>query len=124
MDWILIGLGAGAGSVLRFEIGRLMGRRTPAQHSSAKTLGTFAVNLTGAFLMGIVVAVSIDDLWWSLLADGFLGGFTTFSTFMVEGVLLVRGNQKMNAFIYFAATVALGIVFFLMGSIVAGWFYP
>lgn len=124
MDWILIGIGAGAGSVLRFEIGRLMGSRTAAHHSSVKTLGTFAVNLTGAFLMGIVVAVSIDDLWWSLLADGFLGGFTTFSTFMVEGVLLVRGNQKMNAFIYFASTVALGIVFFLMGSIVAGWFYP
>lgn len=121
MDWIMIGIGAGAGSVLRYEISRQMGRRTPEHHGSVNTFGTFTVNLSGAFLLGIVVAVSIDDLWWSLLADGVLGGFTTFSTFMVEGVLLVRGNQKMNAFIYFASSVVLGIVFFLMGSMVAGW---
>lgn len=117
MDWIIIGLGAGAGSVLRYEIGRQMS----LGNSNLKTLGTFAVNLTGAFLLGIVVAVSMEGLWWSLLADGFLGGFTTFSTFMVEGVILIRGNQKMNVFVYFTATIVFGITAFLLGSIFAGW---
>lgn len=117
MDWIMIGLGAGAGSVLRYEIGR----RMSFKNSSLKTVGTFTVNLTGAFLLGMIVALSIDDLWWSLLADGFLGGFTTFSTFMVEGVLLIRGNHRMNALIYFVATVVLGIGTFLLGNAMGMW---
>jgi len=120
MDWILIGLGAGVGSVLRYEISRQMGRRMPLHSSGLKTFGTFAVNLSGAFLLGFVVAYSIEGLWWCLFVDGFLGGFTTFSTLMVEGVLLIRGNQKMNAVAYFAATVVLGIVAFLIGNISAG----
>ena len=117
MDWIMVGLGAGAGSVLRYEIGR----RMLLEDSNLKTLGTFSVNLSGAFLLGFVLTFSLNDFWWSLLADGFLGGFTTFSTLMVEGVLLVRGNQKMNALFYFIATVVLGIVVFLLGVIAAGW---
>jgi len=123
MDWILVGLGAGAGSVLRYEISRQMGRYMSLQHHSLKTFGTFAVNLSGAFLLGIVVAYSNEGICWSLLADGFLGGFTTFSTFMVEGVILIRGNQKMNAMVYFIATVFLGIVAFFLGNILTGWIY-
>jgi len=118
MDWIMIGLGAGAGSVLRFEISRRMSLR----NSNLKIAGTFAVNLSGAFLLGIVVALSVEGIWWSMLADGFLGGFTTFSTFMVEGVLLIKGNQRMNALVYFAATVGLGFGAFLLGSNLVGWF--
>lgn len=117
MDWIFIGLGAGVGSVFRYEIGR----RMSLKNSSLKTMATFAVNLTGAFLLGIVVALPINDLWWSLLADGFLGGFTTFSTFMVEGVQLIRGNQKMNAVVYFVATVILGILVFILGNNIVFW---
>jgi len=123
MDWILIGLGAGAGSVLRYEISRQMGRHMSLQHRSLITIGTFAVNLSGAFLLGIVVAYSNEGLSWSLLADGFLGGFTTFSTFMVEGVILIKGNQKMNAMVYFIATIFLGIVAFFLGNLLAGWIY-
>jgi fluoride exporter len=121
MDWILIGLGAGAGSVIRYEISRRMGNRMSPQNSSNKTAATFAVNLTGAFLLGIFVALSINGLWWSLFTDGFLGGFTTFSTFMVEGVILIRGNQRMNALVYFLATMIFGIAAFLLGSVIIGW---
>lgn len=117
MDWIFIGVGAGVGSVLRYEIGH----RMALEKSALKTLGTFVVNLVGAFLLGLVVALSIDGLWWNLLADGFLGGFTTFSTFMVEGVQLVRGNQKLNALGYFVTTVVLGIGAFLLGDTVGLW---
>lgn len=116
MDWILICLGAGIGSVLRYEIGR----RLSLRNSASKTFATFTVNLSGAFLLGVVVALSTSGLWWSLLADGFLGGFTTFSTLMVEGVLLIRGNQKANAMVYFTVTLALGIVAFLLGNALAG----
>ena len=119
MDWILIGLGAGVGSVLRYEIGR----RMSLKNNKLTFWGTFAINLTGAFFLGIVVELSIDGLWWSLLADGFLGGFTTFSTFMVEGVHLIRGNQKANAMVYFTATVVLGIGAFLLGNTMILWIY-
>jgi len=119
MVWILIGLGAGLGSVLRYEIGRQISRKN-IKH---KIFATFAVNISGAMLLGIVVGLSLEGLWWSLLADGFLGGFTTFSTLMVEGVELVRGNQKKNALLYFTLTMILGITAFLLGNILGVWFY-
>lgn len=121
MDWIMIGLGAGAGSVFRYEIGRRIGILKSPQNSRNKTTATFVVNMTGAFLLGFFVTLSINGLWWSLLAEGFLGGFTTFSTFMVEGVILIRGNQKMNALVYFLATMVFGIAAFLLGSVIIGW---
>ncbi len=111
MDWILIALGAGLGSVLRFEIGRRIARR----QTKLKIASTFGVNVSGAFLLGLVVGLSVDGLWWSLLADGLLGGFTTFSTFMVEGVQLIKNNRLANVLLYFASTVALGILAFSIG---------
>lgn len=114
MDWLLIALGAGLGSVLRFEIGRRMARR----HTKLKIAATFGVNVSGAFLLGLLVGLSVEGLWWSLLADGLLGGFTTFSTFMVEGVQLIQNNRIANALVYFAASVVLGILAFSVGSII------
>ena len=114
MEWLLIGLGAGIGSVLRYEIGCRM-----ASHGGKyKIPGTFVVNIAGAFLLGIAVCLSVHGLWWNFLADGFLGGFTTFSTFMVEGVQLVKDNRKINALLYFVSTMALGILAFLLGGMV------
>lgn len=112
MDWILIGLGAGLGSVLRFEIGRRMARR----HMKLKIFATFTVNLSGAFLLGLLVGLSLEGLWWNLLADGVLGGFTTFSTFMVEGVQLINNNRVANALLYFSSTVVFGILAFSIGT--------
>lgn len=112
MDWILIGLGAGLGSVARYEIGR----RMAGTQNALKIPGTFVVNISGAFLLGIVAAMPAQGLWWSLLADGFLGGFTTFSTLMVESVVLIRGNRFGSALAYLAATLVLGMVAFLAGG--------
>jgi fluoride exporter len=114
MEWILIGIGAGLGSVSRYEIGhRLASKRT-----GSKIAGTFAVNISGAFLLGVMVGLNLHGLWWSLIADGFLGGFTTFSTFMVEGIFLIHGNQKLNALVYIAGTAALGILSFFGGEMI------
>jgi CrcB protein len=114
MDWMLIGLGAGLGSVLRYEIARRMSSHT------GKLLipGTFVVNITGAFLLGIAVGISVHGLWWNFLADGFLGGFTTFSTLVVEGVHFVKDKRKVNALLYFSSTAVLGVSAFLLGGMV------
>ena len=50
-----------------------------------------------------------------LLADGFLGAFTTFSTFMYEGFNLFQENERLNALVYIISSVFLGIVGFVMG---------
>jgi len=112
MDWILIGVGAGVGSVSRYEIGH----RLASQKTGSKIAGTFAVNFLGAFLLGVMVGMNLDGLWWNLIADGFLGGFTTFSTFMVEGVYLIHSNQKLNALVYIVGTSLLGILSFFLGE--------
>jgi len=50
------------------------------------------------------------------LADGFLGAYTTFSTFMYEGFSLFKENEKLNAFTYIFASLFLGIIGFVIGA--------
>ena len=50
-----------------------------------------------------------------LLADGYLGAYTTFSTFMYEGFNLFRGKEKMNAFTYILGSLFLGIIGYVLG---------
>ena len=63
------------------------------------------------FLVGISVSGNI----YLLIADGFLGAYTTFSTFMYEGFNLFQENEKKNAFFYIGGSLVIGIIGYIIG---------
>jgi CrcB protein len=104
MTALLVG-GAGlAGVLARYGLGRL------TLHSEALIWTTVGINIAGSFLLGLLAA----EQWFSrdvreALGVGFLGGFTTFSTFSVQIVLEVDGGNTGKAVAYLAASVIGGI---------------
>ncbi len=111
MDLLLVGIGGCLGSIARFQTGKIISKKTRVTFP----LGTFIINLTGAVLLGIVTGMDAGNHAYRLLGDGFLGAFTTFSTFMYEGFNLFKKNEKLNAFIYILSSLLLGILGYLAG---------
>ena len=93
---------AGAGGVLaRYGIGQL----TPSMWA------TFAVNVVGSLLLGILIHAGrqLDPVWRDALGVGFLGGLTTFSTFSMQAVLEADGARVGSAVVYVIASVVCAI---------------
>jgi len=108
---LLVGLGGGLGSILRYLCQRWFSEAYPYPFP----WGTFVVNLAGCFLIGVIYAASEKTTALSphtrlFLAAGFCGGFTTFSTFAFEGMNLVRSNDTTYFLIYTIGSVVLGIL--------------
>jgi CrcB protein len=83
--------------------------------------GTFAVNILGCFLIGIIYAFSekgnvLSPEWRLFLTTGLCGGFTTFSTFSYEGMQLIRDGNFGTMIIYTVASVVLGIAAVFFGN--------
>lgn len=111
MDYILVGAGGIFGSIARYALGKYI-----SQHTKSKfPLGTFIINITGAFLLGILTGAQASKTLYLFLGDGFLGAYTTFSTFMYEGFNLFQDREKLNAFIYILGSLLIGIVGFAIG---------
>jgi fluoride exporter len=113
-----IGLAGAIGAVVRYLLGRFVAERT----GSTFPLGTLLINVTGAFLIAFVFALTakkfITPALQSILATGFLGGYTTFSTMNWEGVQLARGGSNTQSILYFGSTFALGICAGILGLVV------
>lgn len=106
--WLAVALGGAAGAVSRFGVGRWM-----APHAAvAFPWHTFAINLLGCFALGVVIRWLPADApeARALLATGFCGGFTTFSTFGYETLLLVQGRMYGVAAGYVVGSVLLGVL--------------
>lgn len=82
-------------------------------------LATLAVNVVGSFLIGMLSAMALSNnispATKLILITGFCGGFTTFSTFMNENLLLARGGQLAWAIAYTVASISLGIIALIAG---------
>lgn len=127
MTWASIGLAgavglAGAtGAVARYLLGRFIGERI----SPSFPLGTLIINVSGAFLIGLMLALTtkkfISPLTQSILATGFLGGYTTFSTMWWEAVQLSRGGSRRQSLLYLGGNVAPGLLAVALGLLLGGW---
>ncbi len=111
MDLVLVGIGGALGSLARYQLGKSIAERS----DTTFPMGTFVINITGAILLGIVSGLDTGRNAYLLLGDGFLGAYTTFSTFMYEGFNLFRENEKMNAFAYIAGSLVLGVIGYAIG---------
>lgn len=113
---ILVGIGGGVGSMLRFLVSAL----TSKYFHGTFPLATFVVNLCGCLLIGVLIGLlgrqsDPGGHLKFLLITGFCGGFTTFSTFASENLQLIHSQQGLLAFGYTAASVLLGICLVWMG---------
>ena len=114
---VLLIAGAGAlGALTRFGIGSAVGVRS-------FPWATLGINLAGSFLLGLVVAAGAERQWSDLVmapvAAGFLGAFTTFSTFSVETNELVRSDRPGAALLYVSLSLVGGLLAACVGYLVA-----
>lgn len=111
MDILLVGIGGVLGSLLRYTIDGFISKRV----KGAFPLDTFIINLTGAFLVGFLSGLVLNLYLNKLLVIGFLGAYTTFSTFMAEGINLIDKNKKFNSYAYVVISTVLGLVLCYLG---------
>ena len=106
----------GLGAVLRFLVDGAIARRA----AKSFPYGTFAVNVSGAALLGLLGSLALSR-HTALLADtAFVGSYTTFSTWMLETQRLSEERQTRRAAANIVASVVLGIAAALFGQWIAG----
>lgn len=111
MEYILVGVGGTLGALARYSLGRsILGRS-----KSWFPVGTFIINITGAFLLGFLTVFQANRYLYLFCGEGFLGAYTTFSTFMYEGFNLYEGRKNLNAYIYIIGSLIIGIAGFFLG---------
>lgn len=108
---LLVGLGGGLGSMARYGCQRWLG----SQYPHPFPWGTFAVNISGCFLIGLIWGMSLKNAWTHedsrlFLMTGICGGFTTFSAFTLESIGLIKEQRWILFFVYVAASVLLGLL--------------
>ena len=113
VQYVFVFLGGGLGAVCRYLATSLLAVR----FGSAFPYGTLFVNVSGSFLMGLLIGVLpllprgalLPENLRFLLAVGFLGGFTTFSSFSMETLTLLQGANALSALWNVLANVAFGV---------------
>lgn len=111
MQIITVALGGAMGAVSRFLVGNIVGKAL----GSAWPYGTFIINIVGCFCMGVLMTVIVERqllpaAWRLFLCVGFLGGFTTFSSFGYETISLINNGKLVEAFAYVGGSVLLGLL--------------
>ena len=113
---LIVGLGGGAGSMLRYGVQKICNQ----QNAATFPTGTLLVNISGCFLIGILWGLASRSVAWNeemklLLMTGFCGGFTTFSAFTLEGIGLLKENKMALFLIYITASLIGGLLATFIG---------
>lgn len=116
---ILVMLGGAIGSLGRYELGRLM----PRLAGTGWPWGTLVANIVGGFAMGLVAGwlaarAQGGEHLRLFIAVGVLGGFTTFSAFSLETVLMIQRGEAMSALAYVMASVMCAIGALALGLVI------
>ena len=111
MNLMMIALGGALGAVSRFLLGNAVSKAV----GSALPFGTFVINVAGCFVMGLLMTLIVDRemlpaAWRLFLCVGFLGGFTTFSSFGYETSMLLAEGRLLAVLAYVGRIVGLGLV--------------
>lgn len=105
---MLIGLGGGLGALARYQVGKMIGKY------GNFPLATFLINIVGSFMLGFLSG-ELDNLWHQFICIGFLGGFTTFSTFGYETTLLLVNRNYVLSILYIVSSVIVSIIMCYIG---------
>lgn len=111
MTWIALAVAGGVGAVARFAVDSMVGRRA----STEFPLGTFVINMTGSFVLGVLTAATFGSATLFIVGTGFLGSYTTFSTWIFESEQLVADGEYALAGANLALSAIVGFGFALAG---------
>ncbi len=116
--WALVALGGALGAISRFAVDRAVN-----ELFGTVVLGTFAANISGSFILGMLVAASAGRFGLSeearaIAAVGFLGSYTTFSTLTVASVQLAADGDWAKATVNVVGSIVVGVVAALAGILV------
>jgi CrcB protein len=117
VKYLLILGGGGVGSLMRY----LTATAIVARAGTLFPLGTLVINVTGSFLIGILMTLFTQRFaggtnWQPLLVIGFLGGYTTFSSFEWDAYVAIRGGSFWLGLGYIVASVGLGYAGVWLGA--------
>ncbi len=121
MDRYLVVLaGAGLGGLARYVAGSWI----MSKYGGRFPLGTFVINVTGSFLIGVLMTLLTERMhphpnWRLFLVVGILGGYTTFSSFEYETLQAVRDGARWMGLVYLAGSVLLGYCGVWLGALLA-----
>jgi CrcB protein len=116
LAWVGLAAVGGLGAVARFELDGLVQRRI----AGAFPFGTLAVNLSGSFVLGLLTGAGVGGTALFVVGTGFIGAFTTFSTWMLETERLGEDGDGrvavMNVAVSFAAGLAAALIGWAVGA--------
>jgi CrcB protein len=116
--YLVVLVGAGFGGLARYVAGTWI----MAKYGGRFPLGTFLINVSGSFLIGVLMTLLTQRLqphpnWRLFLVVGILGGYTTFSSFEYEIFQAVRDGERSMGILYMAGSVLLGYVGVWLGTV-------
>lgn len=116
---LIVALGGGIGSALRYAVSKFVQDST----NGAFPYHTFAVNIVGCLLIGLFYGLAArghlgNNTTTLLLTTGLCGGFTTFSTFCNENIALLRGDNAFVALVYVANSVFCELLAVALGYLI------
>lgn len=110
-DYLMVLIGGSCGAVSRFAISSLIKRFI----SSEFPIATLLINWIGSFLIGLLMAAHPGNFNQLLLGTGFMGGFTTFSTFQMENITLFQKKNYITLSVYIISSFVVGILLAILG---------
>lgn len=118
MKYLMIALGGSVGAIARYAVGSYIGNRMGTRFP----YGTFVINISGSFVIGLAMTIlsertHISRSWLYLVPIGFVGAYTTFSTFEFETLRLMQDGQSFAALLNVALSVVVGFVMVWIGMV-------
>ena len=119
--FLAVGIGGGIGAITRYAVGALFIQRFGAGFP----WGTLFINVSGSFLIGVIAQLALTRSFGvtpavrTFATAGFLGGYTTFSTFSLDALVLIGDGAAALASLYALFSVAAGILAAYAGQVVA-----
>jgi CrcB protein len=119
--YLVVLAGAGLGGVARYAAGAWI----MAKYGGRFPMGTFVINISGSFLIGVLMTLLADRFhphpnWRLFVIVGILGGYTTFSSFEYETLQVVRDGERSLGLLYVGGSVVLGYLGVWLGTLLAG----
>jgi fluoride exporter len=122
LKYLVVGVGGFLGAIARYMLGTYIGSRYGVRFP----YGTFVINMSGCFLIGLIVTLlartTASPYWRYLIPIGFIGAYTTFSTFEYETLRAVQDGQVITGLLNVALSVTVGFAAVWAGTAIGRLF--